>query len=1175
MSIPSNLYAQKVFGEHPLAIWPLDEKADYASMLSVANLDIDSSWTVKAYSPTGVEIPGTTKVSYSTTGPIAIAPSSQITAPSPGTDTYAVVRLESPDLGNFQDIDQAFGTVTSGLWINPISPDITKVEVGFTYINPSNSQVVDVVDSIDISINNVWQLMSTTKNLLNLNTQVKMLVKVTYDKSATPSPVYSFLVNGPSFGQLAEEFISGSTGIVPTAIPGSIPLPTTLKVLESSKYGLNTTSAYHIVKNNSLRAKNFGVPLVFGSSSSTTLLNNDGLPSLIVPGLGFLNKDGKYRDMTFESWIRINSGAYDPVRIIGPINSDDGLYVNESFLTLKVNDYIGSHPVSEWGRPMLVDIRLTNNSVSLLLNGERVISITTSTDDLTLPDRYDADGKDQDWIGFYSDPAIGPVAIDCVAIYPYSVPEVVAKRRWVYGQGVDFPDNVSSSYSSTAVVSDYGFANYANNYNYPESSNWSSGIAENVSVDKNLVSAPEYKLPSVVFKTRSIDDWYTDIDNDSITSITLKPNSDWQDVDGYLLFDSLNPTDQKVRGLYGTFKKTDSLTTKQILFKVVNETTNNYLEASLTGTALAYEFSFNNEIATIKESSVVEDQYFAAGFDIDTLIENYGQNLSAFFGDREFLKVYVSGTKEFAETFSGEIKNLSFLTAFMVNTNSSYFAVDGIATYNSSMLTAVSSYTLIMRESLIGNRLDIRTKSHWTDYVPLSYFSKYVKNSENESYYSLDLIQFNIGYPETNSFTTSSLVDDPIFDTESSTVRTYIAFQDLTTQATKPQSEFLNIVPAESNRTIEPGKYQVGTNGAGDPIYDNWSTTIYEVVNNSVIYPPVGIDINNVAIAVQIEITTNGSSYDPVKIKSLQLSSLAFNDISKNVIGSRFGVPVVPYTKLGIYEDYKRRNPFTVYKGSTPYLYLTNHSGFGLVGKSRTGVNRGLSMPINQGMSDTYKVGALQIFLRYNAEEFPIEPIEAFEIEANNAHIKFYLVAADSTQKRGKIYGLNTTTGAIEGGMAFFINGLLSTRAIINLNEWAVLGIQFGTKLDFGYYNNSMPATKGAFRITGPLTINNIAHFQYTAEQEQQAIKVRPWTEVLHGTSEDFIWSYWKDSFVWKDVLYLLTTEKGNIDPAQIFNIYTGTNRLIFSDTKPIGISEEPYRVYTDVSWKSILQPAI
>ena len=1174
MSIPSNLYAQKVYGEHPLAIWPLDEKVDYASILSLANSDIDAQWTAYTLDPNGSEITGTTKSSYSISGPIESSPTSQIVSPSPGSAAYATTWLTSPNI-NFNTLESDAGTVTMSTWFNPLSADITKIEIGYVYTHPTSLMQVIDLDEFEVSINNVWQLISTTKPVPDIDAYFKIYIKVTYNKSTTPSPVYSSIFNGVSLGQHAEEFVSGSTGIVPEPLPSNIPLSSTLSVVPTSKYGVNTSTAYHVVKNSLLRSKNFGVPLVFGSSSSTTLLDNAGLPSLIVPGLGFMNNDGKYKDMTFESWIRINSGSYSPIRIIGPISSEDGVYVNESFITLKINGYIESHPVSEWGRPMLLDVRLTNNSASLLLNGERVISITTSTDSIDFPTKYNLDGKDQDWIGFYSDDTIGPIAIDCVAIYPYSVPEVVAKRRWVYGQGVDFPDNVNSSYSSTAIVSDYGFANYANNYNYPENSSWGNGIAENVSVDKNLISSPSYNLPSVVFETRSQNDWYSDIDAEGLSEITLKPTSSWDNVNGYLLLDSLNPIDQKVKSFYGVFKKIDDITTKQTLFKIVNDTTGNFLEASITNLSLTYKFSFNQELTTLKTSTIIKNQYFAAGFDIETMIENFGQNLSSFFGDREFLKVYIAGTNDFSNTFSGKINNLTFSTAFMTNLLGSTFGLDGIITYDSSMLTDVSSYTLIMRESLVGNRLDIRTRSYWADYIPLSYFSKYVKNSENESYYSLDLLQFNIGYPEINSFTTSSLVDESIFNTASSTVKTYIAFQDLAIQATKPRSEFTTIIPAEVNRTIEPGKYQVDMDESGNPIYDDWNNTIYEIVNSSVIYPPVGIDINNIAIAVQIEIVTNGSEYDPVKIKSLQLSSLAFNDVSKNVIGSRFGVPVVPYTKLGIYEDYKRRNPFTVYKGSTPYLYLTNHSGFGLVGKSRTGVNRGLSMPINQGMSDTYKVGALQIFLRYNAQEFPIEPIEAFEIESNSAHVKFYLVADDATQKRGKLYGLNTTTGAIEEGMAFYINGLMSTKAIINLNEWAVLGIQFGTKLDFGYYNNSIPATKGAFRITGPLTINNIAHFQYTAEQEQQAIKIRPWTEVLHGTSEEFVWSYWNENFIWKDVLYLLTTEKGNIDPAQIFNIYTGTNRLVFADDKTIGISEEPYRVYTDVSWKSILQPAI
>ena len=34
MSSPSNLYAEKVFSEHPMALWALDDKLDYISLIS-------------------------------------------------------------------------------------------------------------------------------------------------------------------------------------------------------------------------------------------------------------------------------------------------------------------------------------------------------------------------------------------------------------------------------------------------------------------------------------------------------------------------------------------------------------------------------------------------------------------------------------------------------------------------------------------------------------------------------------------------------------------------------------------------------------------------------------------------------------------------------------------------------------------------------------------------------------------------------------------------------------------------------------------------------------------------------------------------------------------------------------------------------------------------------------
>jgi hypothetical protein len=65
-----------------------------------------------------------------------------------------------------------------------------------------------------------------------------------------------------------------------------------------------------------------------------------------------------------------------PFKIFGPISSDDGLYVEDGFLTLVIGNQFASHFVGEWFRPMLIHIRLIKDSASLLVNGEEVLSLS-------------------------------------------------------------------------------------------------------------------------------------------------------------------------------------------------------------------------------------------------------------------------------------------------------------------------------------------------------------------------------------------------------------------------------------------------------------------------------------------------------------------------------------------------------------------------------------------------------------------------------------------------------------------------------------------------------------------------------------------------------------------------------------------------------------------------------
>ena len=40
MSIPSNLYAEKIFSEHPEVLWAMDEKVDYISLIQESKRNI-------------------------------------------------------------------------------------------------------------------------------------------------------------------------------------------------------------------------------------------------------------------------------------------------------------------------------------------------------------------------------------------------------------------------------------------------------------------------------------------------------------------------------------------------------------------------------------------------------------------------------------------------------------------------------------------------------------------------------------------------------------------------------------------------------------------------------------------------------------------------------------------------------------------------------------------------------------------------------------------------------------------------------------------------------------------------------------------------------------------------------------------------------------------------------
>ncbi len=1194
MTTPSNLYAEKIFSEHPTIMWSLDDDADYISFVSESER-VMTGWTIEdgsAYtSSTDINQPFEDSVLNLIEGDVPVT--------SIGSTTCI-----STNLVNFTDLDQDRNTFAVGAYFYSASPFLVSVEIGYEYTDTTTSQIIQDLELFKTSIFQAWGFVSGTFEIPNENTNLRLVIKFNYEDGGSGSSDYQFYVNGFSLGQWCENVHATSLGQETIPLPSSIAL-TGLDCVVADPYGIAGDNGYYIVKDGGLKSYNSGIPMVYGATGSTNLLPNGNDPSFIFPGKGFLNKAGQNKEYTVEFWIKINSNTSEPLRIFGPIASTDGLYVESGFLTLVIGEKFASYFVSEWYRPMIIDIRVIRNSATVLINGAEVISLDIETDNLVLPDILDENGKEQDWLGFYCYDSVSPIEIDGIAIYSYSVAINLAKRRLVYGQGVLSPETINSAYGGKQAFIDYPFAKYTVNYSYPNNANWAQGTFDNLTTNLNSLSTPNYSLPNIFLDTKTLSELYTD--NKAIQDpldysfVTFRPNSSWDSDQCYLDFQRFNILSDQTFAFYGVFSS-ENLSSEEILLKIYNQINGNYFKIVKDADEIKYIFYYNGETDEIYTTvPILSDEKFAIGIQIPTFVNYYGGNLATFFNTQSGLKLYVGGDEIASNQFTGKIYSVGLSTPANAIKISSNFTEDGIAIVDDSIVSGyvepvnaielldhTASYTLIAIEAYDSYFLDIGVSGYWQDYLPLSYFGKYVKNESGRSYYDLDFLQFNIGYPsptklmeyeDLGSWNYDELVQTykyPIqrtyteldnslytgwndytdmktrsvkyyeYETENASVRSYITFQYIEDGANLSLNDFAITVPAREGLIIDMDNYP------------DWLNTKFEVVDNALIYPSQTIDFNTLAIVYNLEFNVRGILSKSFNLSSLEIASQALNNNGFNPIGTRFGIDLFPYTQAGLYYDYKAKNPFSIYKRSTPYLYLNRTSGIEIRGDFSQSVTRGISLPINTSAVDSFQIGAIQMWMRSDIDVFPLSPVEVFEINYVADTIKFYVQALDSSGKRAKIFAKSLLTGNAYNGLAYYWNGSLVREPVISLKEWGVLGISFSEPLNYSYY-------VGRINLTGPLVFNNIAHYEITSLQQVQTQTVRPWLDVMSEGELSFDWSYWKNNFTWEGVLVISESSLYGINPEIIYKSYAGTNKIIIDDNDGLTIDADKLKIYTDI----------
>lgn len=1236
MPSPSNIYAEKVYSEHPIALWSLDDQLDYISKITEDQRDYrDWLRVITSNNETNVQV----DVSADNIGKKMDSELYKFAAnpPEGDSDSFEIV---SDSILNFVDFDQDLATISIGTYFYSNSEYVSDITIGFYYNEEVTNELLEVSKTFSTSVYKNWIYIAETWDIPNFTSDVKLFLRVSYYGGGEASSDYEFYANGLTVGQWSEEFQSESLGL---SVDSNtiVPFPSEIAVsgidycVPARSYGLQDTDGYYIISENALSAKNAGMPMVFGANSVTSLTYAGDIPALILPGNGFLNELGKHKTYTFEMWLKIDSITVEPHRIFGPIASTDGLYADNERLYLKINDNIESFYITEWYRPLLIDIVYTKSYIKLLVNSEEVASIDIDSSQLSFPTKYDASGKDQDWIGFYPADDISPLEVDCVSIYGYEVSKTIAKRRWIYGQNVEFPEIINSSYGGQTAAIDYSYANYSANFVFPQNSAFRSGISDNVSFDQGILSSPTYQLPDIVFDSKTAEEWYrdsTEIQAEADKFFRLRPNGNWSTANGYLHYDSISFIGGRTKSIYGIFKMTSlPAATEQILFKFVNKTTDDSFTISMDANFIYYRLNFNGvETLVHRKNNTFVGEIFISGIDIIKMSNYFGGDVQTFFSYVSDIELFIAGDANFNKTFLGNVYRISFsnirngmkfdylfanngvpydrdeITTAIYDAGDSYFGndpsywalvLDGGDPYSyalDELLASTSTYSLTPKIYFDNFMLDIMTNSTWEDYIPLSHFAKYVKSADGGDFYDLDFIQFNISYPAPGKYLEQQTGMDEwsyadlqyeysspvqyeykeldnylfsgynnyldlkqrtktqyVYDTTKSGVRTYITFQYLSSGANTPIETYTSTENVSTNNLVKAG--------------DEWVYTKYEVVDGTVIYPPKSVDFKKLAMVVHVEMNVDGILTKPIGIKRIEFASQALSSTMATEIGTKFGVPIYPYTKSGIYFNYKDVNPFRIYKRSTPYLYLSRTSGIQMVGDQLPLVNRGITIPLNQKSARDFSVSAIQVLARYNNDFFPYSSTPIFEIETKDAYIKFYMLSTHPDGKRAKIYAINTTTGLEENGIAFYINGKLVKNPTLNVKEWSMLGISFADKL-------SLDGFSGAFRVNGPLMINNFSHYKSSGLQERVYTSYREWKRVKTSIADGSIaWDYWNgpitnnSTFTWNNVLIIGKSSIYGINMSEIFKAYVGTNKKIFDDNAGIKFSKHKFTTYKNI----------
>ena len=1206
------MYAAKLYSEHPLGIWPIDDDISYISLITDEQRRFEpnspyAGWTItNGTANDSLDLPDTSS-------PFDSEIYAGIEGDVPLSEGV-YIEAKSPSLFLFSDCSADLETFCISMYLYQDSIYVSEYEFGYEYYDNDTSSWIEVMTTIPAANRREWVHLQETFVIQEFDSDYCHIIFRAKVEVGGFAGGYNFIFNGITVGQWSEPFTSKSLGASLEDAPALSGISN--KVVPSDQYGILSENAYFIHEDGKLLAKNQGIPMIFGSENVTKIYPSKvGSPSFIFPNKKFFTRDGIYKDYTLEFWLKIRPTTKESRRILGPIDTNDGIYVSEGFITLVVDGKFSSHNVSYWYRPMMVHLYVKDDTFNMLINGEVVAQIKINRETISL--------SDSDWIGLYSYEDIDLMEIDCISIFPYPIPLQVARKRFVWGQGTDPLELINDSFDGEEAIINFSNANYSVNKIYPDMERWDAGYYNNLIANTNSISVPDYFLPDISLGGRDVVEWYSDCKdlNDLLypsgnhpTNISFRPNiedGEWVPVTGtnwteqcYLNFPSLTFLSNPLSSIYGIFEVESEVTETRPLIHIVNTLTGKRFEMNITGYDITYEFD-GQELSNT--GFTVSNSHFVVGINIPTLSQSFNYELSSFFGAPEVLSMFVGGNGQ--STFEGKIYRIGFSDQNNYNSISEHFQDNGIANNEDEALLHghYASYTLSPFFRYGAFFLDISVSSQWEEYFPLSSFASYIKTRNNDRAYDLDYLQFNFGYPSLISITETtvdnpdwtyqelfdayndpiqksySVLDNPILtgyadyadlasniiteyqiDTSQSSLDAYVTFQLLAEGADEPLSSFVYTKNLTDSYTI----YADEENTNEDP-YKAYKTK-FRIVDGAIVYPPKTINIKNVAMVLHFEIEQDGTISNPLKVRNLEIASRNLDQNGLTAIGTKTGTPIYPYVKTGIYYSGKSKNPILLGKQNLPYLYLTENTGIKIL-NTDSEIEYGSLIPINKNKSSNYSLGAFQLFMKYDIFQQISTTQTIFSLTGKSLGIEF-TITPDETAKRFYLSAREQDTKREYSGISFYQNGIKVENPYIEKYEWNAIAFSFDEPLDMNNFSGSLNLLFGC-------TYSNISFFKSTGLNEFGVTIPRTWEDILYGGQEpvsgnEVDWQSWYDENgvldipnEWKDIYVLEESRQYSITPKEIYETYMGTNIITVDDGSGVSIVNDQFSAFSSIVW--------